>query len=59
VREINTVVRNSEAPTTTGSNFFLGRQGNKAPRFDKILLAAKNAGIPRANSSQNARKANV
>jgi hypothetical protein len=59
IREINTIVKNSEAPSTTLSNFFQGRQGNKAPRFDKILLAAKQQHIPRAQSYQNARKGTV
>jgi hypothetical protein len=43
-------VKNLEAPNTTGSNFFLGRKGEKAPRFDKILLAVKQQDLPRAHS---------
>lgn len=50
IREIHTIVKNQEAPITTKKQFFLGRQAEKVPRFDKIILAAKQ--LDRAKSSQ-------
>ena len=41
IREIHTVIKNQEVPITTKNSFFLGKQAERVPRFDKILLAAK------------------
>jgi len=41
IREINTMVKNAEPSSTTATNFFNGRKGDKVPRFDKMLATAK------------------
>lgn len=56
IREINTIVKNQEAPNTSGNAFFQERKAEKAPRFDKILLAAKQQHIPRAQSTSNQKR---
>jgi hypothetical protein len=53
IREIHTIVLNQEAPDQTYTNFFKGRRAEKVPRFDKMILNAKN--IPRATSQSSGR----
>lgn len=56
---MHTIVRNLEPSSTTGTNFFNGRKGDKAPRFDKILEAAKYSRDPRAKSTRGREKYTV
>jgi hypothetical protein len=54
IRDMHSIVRNLEPSSTTATNFFNGRKADKAPRFDKILEAAKYSRDPKARST-NAR----
>ena len=45
------MVKNLEPSSTTATNFFNGRKGDKVPRFDRIMANAKEN--TRAQSSKN------
>lgn len=49
IRELYTLIKNQEVPNTTATTFFTGRQAEKVPRFDKIILNAKH-GEPKDRS---------
>ena len=51
MREIHTIIRNQEAPITTNSSLFIKAEGNKPPRFDKILQQTKYSQNPRSRST--------
>jgi hypothetical protein len=51
LREIHTIVKNQAATIPTSSDSFIFKRGEKAPRYDKILLSVKYNPSTRSKSS--------
>ena len=41
LRDLFTVIKNMDVPQTMNKSFYLGKQAERVPRFDKIITEAK------------------